>query len=152
MSQIIGVGANGRKHFSLGDTERDVPVGTEYQVAHVRYEDRRLHLWECPSHDHVHLQDLRLAILGRVEGEQAKLRDVDDDGGSVEYGQPAPALERELDLSDPGRKGRRALLIGGGSGGAGRQQAVTRQGLLEKLIVQELGLDRRNDSLDIVSG
>ena len=62
-------------------------------------EYRRLRALKRAPDDHVHLQDVGDAILGGAEGEQAELRDVDDDGRRVKRRQPAPALEREVDLA-----------------------------------------------------
>jgi hypothetical protein len=51
------------------------------------------------SHDHVHCQD-DLVIF--IEGPQAKLRDIDNNGWLGEFmGQPTPALQRQLQLQNP---------------------------------------------------
>ena len=82
----------------------DLPVGAKNHRCHIRHEDRGMSRPERPADDHVHLQHLRLSVLQGVEGEQAKLGNVDDDRRSGKFRHPAPALERELDLSHPRRE------------------------------------------------
>src|SRR6185437_914224 len=94
---------------------------------------------EGAADDHVHLQDVRGPVSGRPEGEETELRNVDDDGRGRECRQPAPALEREIDLTHVDGRGRLAR----------GEQPIMRERLLEQTVVEELRLEGGKERADV---
>src|SRR5258708_32511639 len=103
-----------RWHYFLQcDAVRHFPVRTKDQVTHVGGENRRLRRLECLSDNDVHLAYVRFRVGGGFEGEEAELRNIDDDGRTDEFrGEPAPALHGQFDL--PGAQGERLGEFGEG--------------------------------------
>ena len=122
--QILGLPLQLGEHLFFNDALRHLPIGAKNHRRHVCREDRSMGRAECPADDHVHLQQVRLAILQGIEGEQAKLRNVDDDRRSGEFRHPAPALQGQLDLPHPRRKRHRESPRRGGIEDTVHSQAV----------------------------
>ena len=93
--------------------------------------------------DHVHLQDVGRAVRDLPEGKQPELGNVHDDRRRLKGGQPAPALQSEIDLAHARSKPRICGVRGG-------KLLVMRECLLEQPIVLELRLEGRECAGNIV--
>ena len=95
--QIVHVALDLRQDRTAGDARRHVPEGVDLQVGHLVAEDRR-HVEGLADHD-----ALRQQRLGLVDQLEREVGEVDEDVALAQVvGHPAPALQVEDDLLDPG--------------------------------------------------
>jgi hypothetical protein len=90
-----------RQHFLFHDAVGDIPIRAKYYIFEIRRENGRLQPREGATDDDIHLKYLGSEILGGLKCKQPELRDVHENGWRVEFRQPAPAFQSQLDLTDP---------------------------------------------------
>ncbi len=99
LREVAGVGDRLRADLLALNRRRHIPWWLELHGDEVDGEQRRVVLHRVPHH-HVHRQHLRLRIGGPAQRIEAEAGDVDDDRWRREGArQPAPPLQRELDLA-----------------------------------------------------
>src|ERR1700730_8895620 len=97
LREIVAVAPGFRHQLGELDRQRHLPIGAEYDVAHVVSEHRRLMAIGLAD-DHSHRQKRRWLPAHRA---QMELREIDDDRrlGKV-LRNPSIAFQRELELFD----------------------------------------------------
>ena len=147
--QVRRVLADARQQLGLHDAVRHVPIGAEFHELHVSREYRCARAREG-AHDHIHRHHLCFAVLAGRKSEQPELGNVHDDGRRTQLRQPAPALQRKLDLPHPLRQRGHQFRIGAAAEHAVLLQAVAKlkplqafhQGFVERRAIDR-GADRR---------
>src|SRR4029077_1367747 len=99
-----------RHNFAAENARGNIPVGAKDNISHFPCEYRSLRVQRLANH-YPHIQS-NVVVL--IKGAQPEIWNVDDDRGSGEFGgQPAPTLQRELQLEYAILKWHIDLLDGG---------------------------------------